>query len=315
MMEVRSIPSAPSAPSTPPGSSNHLSYEYAQKLNNNATLCIECGQYKRAEASLTKALKLSKLYNAYNKAREACRCYHCTLDGCIIFTEDSNPSAIAKTRGKDSLANRSIVADHRASYSYPISPNNENSIYRRPIRVPCLPVTEGHYMDRVLSLIIVFNLGLSMYLRAITERDCEAANTKAQRLALLEKSLQLYEVAYKFLKEYLVIGDNNGNCESYQVILCNNLYHVHRQINAYKTNGDIETGNDEDHLITTDDQKYLEELLSALMCVLERNTHQASSDHYSNYNWDCLRRRVIPLEGFWKTVDRLVLKAQCADAA
>ncbi len=312
MMEVRSIASAPSTPS---GSSIHLSYGYAQKLNNNATLCIECGQYKRAEASLTKALKLSKLYNAYNKAREVCRCYHCTLDGCIIFTEDSHPSVIAKTHGKDSLANRSIAADHRASYSCPITPNDESSIYRRPIRVPCLPISEGHYMDHVLSLIIVFNLGLSMYLRAIEERDCKTANTKTQRLVLLKKSLQLYEVAYKFLKEYLIMGDNNGNCESYQVILCNNLYHVHRQINAYNTNGDIETAtNDEDHLRMTDHQKYLEELLSALMCVLERKTHQTSSDNSDN-NGDCLQRRVIHLEGFWKTVDRLVLKALCADAA
>lgn len=305
-MEVRSIPSSSSPP---PGSSIHLSYEYAQKLNNNATLCIEFGHYQRAEASLTKALKLSKLYSADNKGREVCRCYHCTLDGCIIFTEDSHPSVMAKTR-KDSLANRSIAADHRASYSCPVSPSNESSVYRRPIRVPCLPMSEGHYMDRVLSLIIVFNLGLSMYLRAIEEGDHETENDKIQRRALLEKSLQLYEVAYKFLKEYLVMGDNNGNCESYQVILCNNLYHVHRQINVCNKNGDT----DEDDTITTDHQKYLEELLSALMCVLERNTHQSSSDN-SNNNGDCLKRRVIHLEGFWKTVYRLVLKAQCADAA
>lgn len=316
-MDCQSIPSTLS---TPHGSSIHQCYEYAQKLNNNAAFCIECGQYQRAEASLTKALRLSKIYNAKQTSMNVCGCYHCSLDGCITYTEDSHRVIQARTSGKDSLANSSAASDNRADPCIPTSSNDKSSVYQRPIRVPVLPMSEGHYMDRVLSLIIIFNLGLSIHLRALVENgDSDKPNNSTRRRALLEKSLQLYEVAYKFLKETIADGENSGGVKwnpihndtgsQFQIILCNNLYYIHHQVDACTTKSGIETSGN-----PTKYQKYLQELLSSLVFLLERNSHQTSTDDSSN-NRDHQQRRGIHLERFWKTVGHLVLKGLCADAA
>ena len=74
---------------------------YAQQLNNSAALCIEVGQYSRAIASLQKALELNKSPNKGWKDRgeEVCRCYHCTLDACIAYSENTPTEATTEIHG------------------------------------------------------------------------------------------------------------------------------------------------------------------------------------------------------------------------
>ena len=190
-------------------------------------------------------------------------------------------------------------------------------------------------MGNVLSLIIVFNLGLALHLRAIEKGARGTADSSTERRDFLEKSLRLYEIAHKFLKRHYSIGesigDNNGKRGAMQnksgiqfrIILCNNIYHAQRHLNSINSNNKnngissaIETIRD--GTTNTQYNKYLEELLSTLMCISEREVYRISSEDNSNSNHfieDCPERRLINLEGFWKTVDHLVLKSKCADAA
>ena len=77
------------------------SHFYAQQLNNSAALCIEVGQYSRAIASLQKALEINKSPNKGWKDRgeEVCRCYHCTLDACIAYSENTPTEATPEVHG------------------------------------------------------------------------------------------------------------------------------------------------------------------------------------------------------------------------
>jgi hypothetical protein len=253
---------------------------------------------------------------------EVCRCYHCTLDGCIIFTEDSHRALNASATGRGTL-DASPVANHHTSSSCCSDISRRDSyIYRRAIRVPCLQICDGHNMGPVLSLVIAFNLGLTRHLRAMEEGKHEAANTKTHKRIFLEKSLRPYEVAYKCLNQYYSGTANNDksrddcntkaiddySCLQFKIILFNNLCHVHRYLDGFSKSissvSSIFNGSEYVH------HKYLEGLLSALMCVLERNVARKSSENDSNP-----KTRFVDLEGFWKTVGHLVLTAPYADAA
>lgn len=65
------------------------SHRLSQQLNNSAALCIEIGLYSRAISSLQKALELNKNHKKEWKDREqeVCKCYDCTLDACIAYSE------------------------------------------------------------------------------------------------------------------------------------------------------------------------------------------------------------------------------------
>eukprot|EP00536_Pseudo-nitzschia_multiseries_P005583 jgi/Psemu1/12926/gm1.12926_g len=60
---------------------------YAQKLNNNAAMCIEIGYYERAIQSLQGALKCSQKQSD-ESLRQVCRCRECRVDGCTDFSAD-----------------------------------------------------------------------------------------------------------------------------------------------------------------------------------------------------------------------------------
>ncbi len=94
------------------------SHLYAQQLNNSAVLCIEIGQYSRAITSLQKALELNKSSKKgwKDRGQEVCKCYKCTLDACIAYSE-STPS--------------------EATLAYQDGKYNENSNKRRKVcRLP-----------------------------------------------------------------------------------------------------------------------------------------------------------------------------------
>lgn len=318
-MDCQSLPSSPLRLPTSSCSSIHLSYEYAQKLNNNAALCIECGQYQRAESTLTKALHLSKSH-IEQRTMAVCTCYHCTLDGCIIFTEDSHRALHEQANGKDPLDRGVVVNDPVGSSSCSCVSPPDSYIYKRAIRVPCLNINDGHNMGPVLSLIIAFNLGLAMHLRAMKEGEEGTLNAITRRRVLLERSLRLYEVASKFMIQYFNGRDQSGKSKEsgvqFKIVLYNNICNVYRHLNGNK-DGISCTPAIHDPSIYAHN-KYQEELLSAMMFVLERNVTRTSSENDStsiHFLDQCPKTRFIDIEGFWKTVGHRVLRALCADVA
>lgn len=77
------------------------SHLYAQQLNNSAALCIEIGQYSRAITSLQKALELNKSPKKgwKDRGQQVCKCYQCTLDACIAYSENTPSEATTAFRG------------------------------------------------------------------------------------------------------------------------------------------------------------------------------------------------------------------------
>lgn len=289
-MDSQSIESTPASRQLPsPPLDLACAASYAQKLNNSAALCIEYGQYQRAEASLTKALHLSRKY-VQQKSTETMlkwsKSYQHTLDGWITFTEGHTPHS------------------------------SGSSIYRRPIQAPPLQTSEDYScMGDVLSVVIVFNLALTMHLRAIEKRG------EPYEREYLQKSLRLYEVAYKFLHQYYSVGgkiaaiQHEGEIQ-FRMILCNNLYHGYQQqLSNSNSMDDIQ-----DAHIHIQQERYLDELLAALMYIVERhpgskqrNNENESTRRFNGENNH--QMKFIDLARFWKTVEHLVLTSNCADAA
>ncbi|VEU43967.1 unnamed protein product [Pseudo-nitzschia multistriata] len=91
-IESRSCTACPPSHTNAKASPSHL---YAQQLNNTAALCIEIGHYSRAISSLQKALELNRNQNKEWKDRNqpVCRCYKCTLDACIYYSENTPSEA------------------------------------------------------------------------------------------------------------------------------------------------------------------------------------------------------------------------------
>ena len=174
---------------------------------------------------------------------------------------------------------------------------------------------KGHNIgSSLLSIIIIFNLAMVMHLRVISNAKNNTNNDDSNR-ATIEKTLQLYEVAYNALEKYK--KDNNDRSSSttsmttmnetsiqFKMILCNNLSHIHRLAGNYSKH-----------------EQYLRELLSTVMCVIDskkfRTTNGNGNDddddeYYCNKGQ---RQRCIDLGGFLTNVAPLILKNQCADGA
>lgn len=77
------------------------SHHFAQQLNNSAALCIEIGNYSRAITSLQKALELNKSPKKgwKDRGQQVCKCYQCTLDACIDFSESTPSEATTAFHG------------------------------------------------------------------------------------------------------------------------------------------------------------------------------------------------------------------------
>ena len=311
--------------SVPTNLSLQQAYEYAEKLNTSSALCIEFGQYHRAEISLTKALHLAKLYNKETRLEES-SCNHCTLDGCIGFTEESHRALKTKlfAKDRDLPMTRPPDESHVTDSSSDVS-HSDSFVYKLAIRTPCLPVCSGHTIGPTLPLIITFNLALAKHLRAIDQWNQHAGMTTPYRRSLLERSFRLYEVLYNCRynsgnrrNNETSHGNRHNNEFSedledrFKIILCNNLCHVHRCLNGSFEPISPISPSEYKH------PKYLEGLLSALMCVLQRKVLRTSIEGYRD---DVRRRGVdselhsVDHEGFWKTVIHLILTAQCAEAA
>ena len=318
-----------------PSLSMNQCHLYSQKLNNSAALCIEIGQYGRAIFSLTKALKLSRAQSDESMIC-TCRCKHCTMDGCISYTENSPPVSRIRQPGSTTLTN-TLCDSTKCGY-----------VYRRPIRIPPEPIEENHNMGRTLFLIITFNLGLAHHLSAITksaslrkitktsEDISRRSETNNDSIKVIRKALQLYEIADNWHTRIVASRPPTGqDCDTaacrlqsirFQMILANNLSHIH-----YMSSNHAEQ------------RVFLEHLLSTVMVAVEYQTRNkrdninddSSSISRSNSSWSsnnnenwteddsesvpthrqadlCTTRN---LEGFLMNASHLFLYRHCADAA
>lgn len=102
---------------------DHSFLMYAQKLNNNAAMCIEIGYYEKAKQSLQKALEFSQKQSDESLI-EVCNCDGCQTDGCIDFAADFSPDDFKLTKGNDLSRRR-----HSSAEDYPSS--DEEELYVR----------------------------------------------------------------------------------------------------------------------------------------------------------------------------------------
>jgi len=171
----------------------------AQRLNNTAATCIEHGHtthYEKAITILTKALRIcEKEQDQEDDVYAVCACHYCSIDGCIDINDDDNDI----TEGND----------------------DGTTIYQNPVYV-----YEGHNMASSLIHIISFNLAIAHHLTAKTmattnENENENSNNENDKESFINKSLQLYELAYE-------CNLSNTCSVRFDTIIRNNLSHLYR---------------------------------------------------------------------------------------
>uniref|UniRef100_A0A7S4AX52 Uncharacterized protein n=1 Tax=Pseudo-nitzschia australis TaxID=44445 RepID=A0A7S4AX52_9STRA len=112
------------------------SHLYAQQLNNSAALCLEVGQYSRAIKSLQKALELNRNNKKEWKDRneQVCKCYQCTLEACISYSENTPTECTTVTSINSFLSvpnDNGIINDSTNSTN--TNTNNGSSNKRRKV--------------------------------------------------------------------------------------------------------------------------------------------------------------------------------------
>ena len=105
-----------------------------------------------------------------------CTCYHCTINGCIQFSEMNSPVSHVSSDGSNGSVNLNhfcrnykIISRDDEESSDPES-NTTSYIYKRPIQVispSSHKAHEGHFMGSTLDLIITFNLAMMYHLKAV----------------------------------------------------------------------------------------------------------------------------------------------------
>jgi len=289
---------------------------YAQKLNNSAALCIEIGHYDRAIFSLTKALRLSREQTDESMLC-GCSCYQCSLDGCIAYSETCPP-----------------VSRPQSPVRHEYASQDDNYVYKRPIRIPPQPILENHNMGRTLFLIITFNLAMAHHLGALataatSSTSPEAIQKQKQQLSpkalmpksngdKIKKALQLYEVSQSWHSRITAARPLNGHdCElhhargvnsiRFRMILNNNLSHIHRMTSNHAKQ-----------------RQCLENLLSTVMVIVEYNSRTNSNSNSNSSSISSLNNNTSEetsqhcstnLQVFLKNASQLFERQNCAEAA
>lgn len=312
--------SNPNEVSTIASPSPSFSHLLAQQMNNSAAICIEAGEYAGAIASLKKALEINKDKKHNEKI---CKCHHCTLDGCIAFSEnDTSPGAYFPpsinltndTRARKRIKKTpSIPRTRREVFWKPQHSDTEKErieehldcgyIYQQPIRIGCI----GHDMGSTLFLIIIFNLALAHHLEAVRN-----GHPKKKRDKIIDKTLSLYELTYKWQLKLLCRYKSDEEMEAdptpapscssvtsirFNMIIRNNLSQIHR--------------------LTKDFSKYkrcLQYLLSTVMVVVEYKSRNNNSPVDSST--PSKDPRIMNLDGFLHNTAAIMLEEDyCAHVA
>jgi len=298
-------------------------YHLAQQLNNSAAQCIEIGHYSRAIWSLSKALEINRNQMNTDRPRreKVCKCYRCTLDGCIAFSE-SNRSAAAifdctssngecpniKKRRIDSSEVATEKRNLCDSSSSTISQESEDRVFEDGYTYcqPILVGSEGHTMGATLFLVIIFNLALAYHLKAL-----DGHHTKKERDTIIQKTLSMYELSHWWQLK-LLSKDKKGNSTSSTRAAAS-----YSSVASIRFNMIIQNNLSQIYLLINDNSKYkrcLQQLLSTVMVVLDYKTTSTNNTDASRITSE--DPRVIEIEGFLTNTTALILgDGHCAQAA
>lgn len=189
---------------------------------------IEKDQYDQAIETLIKALKFSE-----QSANETpCGCSFCSLHACISSNQPSVPTLSqpeSQTQSKragrrfqctEVTTDTSLLDDRSVEHG--------GFIYRRPLRVDTNSMEEGHNMGVKLSVVIIFNLALAHQLSA--GAHITSTTLSATSLKVMQKALQLYELAYQLHLDELQESNQYERVGSvrFTLIVSNNLGEIHR---------------------------------------------------------------------------------------
>ena len=169
-----------------------------------------------------------------------------------------------------------VSSEDNSGNNYNSNSNNNNGIgtlngfvYNQPFLVPKSCIENNHYMGNNLSFIILFNLASAHHLKAIaiiararnggntTTGAGTTDNNKSTRNStrrLLQKTLQLYELAYQLIMSVSATGCSVSGSLRLTMIITNNLSEIHRIF-----------GNSEKHHLC------LQHLLCAIMYMVDSN--------------------------------------------
>jgi tetratricopeptide (TPR) repeat protein len=111
------------------GGKDQVNLVFAQKLNNNAAMCIEMGYYDRAIQSLQKALKYSQSRTDEGLSK-LCTCKKCKADGCIDFSADFESNFTVDLDG-GRRSRREYDDDEDASSCSSCSSDDEDNYVRK----------------------------------------------------------------------------------------------------------------------------------------------------------------------------------------
>ena len=218
----------------------------AEELNNSAASCLEIGLYKRAIASLTRALDISKRLDQ-SVMRTFSECRDCTLDACVSRSQSQLPLVIQSqltTQRGDDLINRCNISG-------------------KPIRVS----GHGHATVSTLIAIIMYNLALASHHMAVKI----ANNLAKEETKIIDFALS----TYRFVYENLLIredGTTSAPTESsplrsirFEIIILNNICQMY-QFNHLRRN---------DNNFAY--EHYRRRLLSTMMVVVDHNLMATTS--------------------------------------
>lgn len=223
-------------------------YLMAQKLNNRGAELIDAGEFDVAIEDLAHAMRLSQA-----EMGPHCGCPSCTLEGCMTFSKHESQRQDRMDVDRDLLG-----VNHQHGF-----------IFRQPIRVSSVCMT--HSMGLVLPLMITYNLALAHQLSAMNEKF-----TSLDRRRKLQRSLKLYELAYRWQME------EEMQSLGFNMILANNLGEIHRAAdNKVKF------------------KKCMEHLLSTMMYVLVVDDED----------------KIVEMDGFFQNTSPFIFNGGCAGAA
>jgi tetratricopeptide (TPR) repeat protein len=259
----------------------------AQRQNNRGVAMLVAGRYDEAITTLVKALKLSEA----NAKWEPCNCKLCSLDACLSMSQTGPP--LVQSKDSPSLINKTNSAIQCAECSADDEATSSDYdeaagfVYRRPIRVHANSIKEGHNMGVVLSLIIIFNLALAHQLSAIAHHRSSSSSSSSSpdKRRLLQKAVQLYELAYQLHLDEHQECDDFERVESlrFTMIISNNLGEIHRIVGSKRKH-----------------EMCLRHLLQLMMYVVDSQIGSVDS---------------IELDGFFRNTSQIMLGNNCARAA
>lgn len=269
-----------------PHSNIHSPYSFAQIVNDNAQVFMENGEYEQAIENLSKAIHVcrgQRVEEAF-PVDNLCHCSRCDPKKSDHYPNDGDAGSCDET--------------------YPSAAGTFNCSYlhKKLMPLPCrsLHGDSSTVVRMSYPLILLFNLAIAHHLSATRSKS-----DPIRERSTVENTLQLYHVANSGLQQYATRIDYSYNPHypldatsiRLQLILCNNLGHLHCGL-----------GND------LKQKQCIQRLIELTMCVIDYKVRELQNRNTMTYDAG-QEVREICLEGFFQNISPWILRKQCADAA